>query len=99
VESSRPRLSVELSDEQAVRLRKALDWGEQGQLFRKVVDDLLTFVERYGKVGMACYMTNKISLLNIMEMKEVENGPKKSKAQHTRVKKGGSPATDSDDKE
>jgi hypothetical protein len=87
VDMERPRLSVELSDEQAARLRKALDWGEQGTIFRKIVDDFLIFVETHGKVGLACYMTDRISLLQIMEAKEKENGPKKSKAKSPRTDK------------
>jgi hypothetical protein len=44
----RPRLSVELTDEQARKLSKYVPWGLQKHLFSAIVDDLLDMMEKGG---------------------------------------------------
>lgn len=94
-----PRLIVEVSDEQMIRLRRNLQWGQQGHLFRKLIDDMMDFVERYGQPGIALYMTNKVSLLQLMELKEKEkeDGSKKPKAKHPRAQSTRSNTADNQD--
>jgi len=80
------RLTVDLDFEQGIRLRKNLEWGEQGHIFRKIVSELNNFIELYGKVGVALMMSDKMSLIDLMALKEKrekKNGVKGSKTKHT----------------
>ena len=93
------RLTVDLSDEQGFRLRKNMEWGDQGHLFRKIVDQLNEFIERYGKVGIALFMSDELSLLDILSMREKEKqgGIKGPKTKHPRTQKGRGTGSDSQD--
>jgi hypothetical protein len=42
----RPRLSVELTDEQYNKLSKFVPWGLQKHIFSAIVDDLLDIMEK-----------------------------------------------------
>lgn len=42
----KPRLSVEITEEQYKRLQKFVPWGLQKHLFGVIVDDLLDLLER-----------------------------------------------------
>ena len=86
----KPRLIVELSDDQIFRLRKNIEWGQQAYIFRKIIDDLNDFIEIEGKSGLALYMTGRLSFLETMKiiekerektlLKEIKNEAKKPKA-------------------
>ena len=41
----RPRLSVDLTEEQARKLRQYIPWGLQKALFSAVIDDLISLME------------------------------------------------------
>ena len=98
--ADRIRLTVDLSFEQGARLRKNLTWGEQGYIFRKIVDEFNDFVEKYGKVGVAMFMSDQLSLMDVLTIKdkEAQGGLKGSKTKHTRTSKGGSSPTDPQNK-
>ena len=90
-----PRLNVQISEEQSDRLRRLLPWGVQGELFRKIVTDTCDFIEEYGKIGIAAYMTNRISLLDMLKKKETKDATKRPKAKSSRAAKTGGNQPDS----
>ena len=44
----RPRLVVDLREDQRLRMTRLIPWGLVGHLFRQVVDDVLDLVEKLG---------------------------------------------------
>jgi hypothetical protein len=44
----RPRLSIEISQEKAQKLRKYLPHGQQKVVFNLVIDDLINLFEEFG---------------------------------------------------
>jgi hypothetical protein len=57
----RPRLSVEISDEQQLKLQKYLDHGMQKKLFNIVVDDVIKMLEKHGRNFLAAVIMHKLS--------------------------------------
>ena len=44
----RPRLSIELTQDQSTRLRKLIPWGLKNQLFSVITDDVIRLAEQHG---------------------------------------------------
>ena len=66
----RPRLSIEITQEQADKLYKYLAWGERKRLFHVVIDDLITAFETFGadKV-IGAIKARELSILDIVKLK------------------------------
>lgn len=57
----RPRLSVEITEDQQLALRKYLDFGMQKRLFSIIVDDVIGMLERHGRLFLAAVMLKEVS--------------------------------------
>ena len=57
----RPRLSVEITEEQQHALQKHLDHGMQKKLFNIVVSDVIRMMEQYGRNFLAAVIMHKLS--------------------------------------
>jgi hypothetical protein len=58
----RPRLSIELSQQQANDLRALIPWGLKNQLFSVLVDDVIKLGRRYGQNFLAAILARTITL-------------------------------------
>lgn len=56
----RPRLSVEITEEQQLALQKHLDFGMQKRLFSIIVDDVIEMMEKYGRNFLAAVVVRKV---------------------------------------
>ena len=60
--SYRPRLSIELTDEQQVKLLRLIPWGVKNKLFSIIVDDVIRLMEEHGQKFLAAVLTKAIQL-------------------------------------
>lgn len=72
---STPRLSIELSVDQADKLKKLFPHGTKKIVFGLIVDDLISILENHGagKV-IGAFIHRQITLQDLLAMKEVKNG-------------------------
>lgn len=72
----RPRLSVEISPEQQIKLQKFLDHGMQKKLFNIIVDDVIKMIEKHGRNFLAAVILHKLSYTeyNTLEIPETKDG-------------------------
>ena len=52
----RPRLSIEISDQQARELRDLIPWGLRKQLFSTVVNDVIRLTRKHGHAFIAAVL-------------------------------------------
>jgi len=71
----RPRLSVDITEEQARKLNRYLDYGMRKMLFGVILDDLFSLFEKHGSgkiIGL--FVERSISLRDVCKMKGLEDG-------------------------
>jgi hypothetical protein len=64
----RPRLSVEISEEQAKKLRHIIPHGLQGYLFRYIVEDLIALYEEHGPKIFTVLMERRVKATEVMDV-------------------------------
>lgn len=71
----RPRLSVDITEQQAMELNRLLDYGMRKMLFGVVIDDLLRLFKKHGtgKV-LGLFLEKSISLRDICGLEGLEDG-------------------------
>ena len=57
----RPRLSVEITEEQQLALQKHLDFGMQKRLFSIIVDDVIKMLDKHGRHFLAAVTLHEVS--------------------------------------
>lgn len=62
-----PRLSVEITPEQARRLDDNIPWGLRGKIIRLILDDLLDLVEQEGSIVLTALVKRVITLEHILK--------------------------------
>jgi len=58
----RPRLSIEISEQQAADLRDCIDWGLKNKLFSLIVDDVIENVYKHGPIFIAAILDRRAKL-------------------------------------
>lgn len=58
----RPRLSVEISEEQQRDLSKLIPWGVKNKLFCVIVDDVIRLMKEHGQKFLAAVLSKAIGL-------------------------------------
>ena len=58
----RPRLTVEITEEQARKLRDYVPWGIRKALFQALLDDILANIEQHGEVFLSAILARVIKL-------------------------------------
>ena len=58
----RPRLSVELTEDQFYKLQKNLPWGVKQTLFSLLVDEVNDLIDMYGPQVVGAIFAGKIAL-------------------------------------
>ena len=68
----RPRLSIEISEEQQRELQRLIPWGVKNQLFALIVDDVIRLMQTHGQKFLAAVLNKAIKLENYtsVEMKD-----------------------------
>ena len=56
----RPRLSVEITEEQSRALRDLIPWGLRRQLFQTIVDDIIRLARLHGHTFIAAVLSADI---------------------------------------
>ena len=58
----RPRLSIEISQQQADDLRNCVEWGLKNKLFSLLIDDVIENVRKHGTIFIAALLNRRIKL-------------------------------------
>jgi len=61
-EQYRPRLSIEISDEQAHELKTLIPWGLKNQLFTVIIDDVIRLSKLHGQHFIAAILARALKL-------------------------------------
>ena len=69
--SYRPRLSIELTNEQARKLQRLIPWGLKNQLFQALVDDVIELVEEHGEIVIAAIISRQLKARSMKSLKDV----------------------------
>ena len=69
----RPRLSIEISEEQNHSLGKLIPWGVKNELFSVIVDDVIELLEKNGSIVLAAILTKKLKVSDLPFIKEALN--------------------------
>lgn len=65
--SHRPRLSIDISEEQQQRLLSMnLPWGWQRALFSKIIDNIIEIHDKYGSNAIACIVAGQVKPAEVM---------------------------------
>lgn len=74
LDSYRPRLSIDLTPQQANALRDLIPWGLKGQLFSIIIDDIIRLARTHGQQFLAAVLARGIRLENYSKLgKDLEN--------------------------
>lgn len=71
----RPRLVIDITEEQARRLNRYLEYGMRVRLFSIVLDDVLDMIEKNGATFLAAVLARHLKLEDYTSLKmEKKNG-------------------------
>ena len=56
----RPRLTVEITEEQQRKLTNYINWGLRKSLFQVIIDDIIENIEQHGEIFIAAILTRTI---------------------------------------
>ena len=77
----RPRLSVEVTEEQQRKLRECVPWGLQRTLFSTIIDDIIEMVEKHGPMVLAAIIDRKIKADQYLKIgKEATSGQERNRS-------------------
>lgn len=69
----RPRLSVEITQEQAALIRKYVGWGQQRKIFSNLLDCLLTCCETDLDATIRAFTNNQLTVVPTTMLKELKD--------------------------
>ena len=76
----RPRLSIEITEEQNRDLIRLIPWGAKNPLFSAIVDDVIELLKTNGPMIIAMVLTKKLRVSDMSSIKEaITTKPKKGK--------------------
>ena len=67
----RPRLSIEITEEQNRKLKQLIPWGVKNQLFQLIVDDVIEMIEEHGEIIVAAMLARKLKASSFPSFKKV----------------------------
>lgn len=62
----RPRLSIEITEEQNKALQELIPWGLKNQLFSTIIDQLIPLLRRRGPDVIAMIITDHINVAQLL---------------------------------
>ena len=69
----RPRLSIEITEEQNADLKALIPWGVKNALFSIIIDDVIKKLKSHGAIFIATVLDRKLKLDDYVKF-EVEDG-------------------------
>lgn len=79
-ERQRPRLSIEITEQQNIDLMRLIPWGVKNALFSSIVDDVIELLEKNGPIVIAAVLTKKLKVSDLKSISEaIIDQPKKRK--------------------
>ena len=76
---SKPRISIEVSEEMHEKIQTLIPWGLQSAIFRKMTRGLLDLLERnptQTDMVIALFIAGDLTILDLLK-EESKNGPKR----------------------
>ena len=70
----RPRLSVEITEEQQLALQKYLDFGMQKRLFSIIIDDVIRMLDEHGRLFLAAVVLKEVSYKDYSSLRISKGG-------------------------
>lgn len=70
----RPRLSIEITEEQNKDLKALIPWGVKNALFSIIIDDVIGKLKAHGTMFIAAVLQQKIVLDDYTKFEVKENG-------------------------
>ena len=74
VREHRPRLSIEITEDQASALSRLIPWGTKNELFRAIIEDVISLLEEHGPIIIAAILTKRLKVGDLDSMKEALDG-------------------------
>jgi len=71
VREYRPRLSIEITEDQASALSRLIPWGAKNELFRAIIEDVISLLEEHGAIIIAAILTKRLKVDDLESVKEV----------------------------
>lgn len=73
----KPRLSIDITQEQYDRLQTLVPWGLRRQLFSFIIDDLLNLIETQGEAVIAVVLTRSLKPREVIKLMKDAEGRKR----------------------
>jgi len=73
-EKYRPRLSIEITEEQNAKLYRLVPWGVKRELFNVIIEDVIEILETHGEIFIAAILARKLRVQDLPKVKEVLDG-------------------------
>ena len=70
----RPRLSIEITEDQNADLKAMIPWGVKNALFSIIIDDVIKKLKAHGTIFIAAVLDRKIKLDDYVDFGGVEDG-------------------------
>ena len=70
----RPRLSIEITEEQNAKLYRLVPWGVKRELFNVIIEDVIEILETHGEIFIAAILTRKLRVQDLPKVKGILNG-------------------------
>ena len=74
VNDYKPRMTIELREDQINDLRNLLDWGIRSRVFEPIVDDLIAMLRKDRAAVTALLLSREIRLNDFLKKGLVQNG-------------------------
>jgi hypothetical protein len=68
----RPRLSVEITEEDQTRIQKLIPWGILSPVMRALLEDVLDLVEQHGEIALALFISKKVRAKDLLKARMKE---------------------------
>jgi len=75
----RPRLSIEITEEQRLKLNKLIPWGVGRELFSAIIEDLIEVLEEHGEIIIAAMLSRKLKVQNLPTVSKILEDKKKKR--------------------
>ena len=72
--SYRPRLSIEITEDQNADLKALIPWGVKNALFSIIIDDVIKKLKAHGTMFISVVLQRKIELDDYVKFEVDENG-------------------------
>jgi hypothetical protein len=78
-EAYKPRLTIEITEQERNRLSACIPHGVGRRLFSVIIDSLCTAVEKHGELAIAAIITKRVSILDVISVEEEGKNEQKTK--------------------